>query len=138
MIAGDDELAAAHAKRAQEKQLLVRRLRTERALERPRDAEDPAELCAAVNRYLSAAPSPLLGISLDDVARETEPVNVRAFPSIAIRAGRAACMLVSPTSHATRVWRTRSAARRAESQARSHARGARSAHHACNAGRSER
>ena len=80
MIARDDDLAAAQAKRTQEKELLVRRLQSERALERPRDAEDPAELCAAVNRCLSAAPSPLLGISLDDVARETEPVNVPGIP----------------------------------------------------------
>jgi 4-alpha-glucanotransferase len=77
MIATDTELAAA---RVREKALLVRRLRAERALREPQAADDPAELCAAVNRYLAAAPSPLLGVSLDDLAGETEPVNVPGIP----------------------------------------------------------
>jgi 4-alpha-glucanotransferase len=75
MIGDDDALEAAPRERAQEKQLLLERLRAERALVRGAP-EEPAALCEAVIRYLSSTPSVLQGVSLDDLAGETEPVNV--------------------------------------------------------------
>ncbi len=41
------------------------------------------ELCAAVYEFLSRTPAPLLGVSLDDVAGEVEPVNIPGVPQTA-------------------------------------------------------
>jgi 4-alpha-glucanotransferase len=94
MIESDGALEAARTDREREKDLLVRRLRAARALEgtgtgrdarararaaagvAPFSGDEAPALSAAVNAYLAAAPSPLLGVSLDDLAAETEPVNV--------------------------------------------------------------
>jgi 4-alpha-glucanotransferase len=76
MIAGEEEMAAALATRLRERDLLLRRLRTEGSLESTKGVFGAPEVTRAVYKYLSAAPSPLLSVSLDDLAFETEPVNV--------------------------------------------------------------
>ncbi len=49
---------------------------TSAALEEPISLPDSAELRDAVHRFLCSTPAVLVGISLDDLAGETEPVNV--------------------------------------------------------------
>jgi 4-alpha-glucanotransferase len=62
-------------RRAAERVSLRKRLAAARIL--PREgAVEPADLCAAVHAWLGRTPSPLLGIALDDLAGETEPVNL--------------------------------------------------------------
>lgn len=55
---------------------LLRRLRSEGVLSAAAEPEDAPTLCAAVHAYLCRAPSPLVGLSLDDLAGETDPVNI--------------------------------------------------------------
>lgn len=40
------------------------------------NGHDPVKLCGSVHRFLAGTPAPLVGIMLDDVAREMQPVNV--------------------------------------------------------------
>ncbi len=67
--------------RARERGELVRRLVEAGALpsDREHDLGD-VEIRAAVHRFLCATPAALVGISLDDLAGEREPVNVPAVP----------------------------------------------------------
>ena len=76
LIASQEEMAAALAGRLRERELLIRRLRTEGTLGNTRGALSAPEVTRSVYQYLSAAPAPLLGVSLDDLAFEAEPVNV--------------------------------------------------------------
>jgi 4-alpha-glucanotransferase len=80
MIASREEMAAILGARLRERELLLKRLRAEGALERTKSVLGVREVTRAVYQYLSAAPSPLLGVSLDDLAFETEPVNVPGIP----------------------------------------------------------
>jgi 4-alpha-glucanotransferase len=74
-------LAEARAERIATCRALARRLAREGILEE-RDALPPApELCSAVNAFLCRTPAPLVGISLDDLAGETEPVNLPGIPA---------------------------------------------------------
>jgi 4-alpha-glucanotransferase len=76
------DVASARDERARDKRELLRALARARVLEErvDPDAEDPqisvAELRGAVHDFLALTPSVLVGIALDDVAGELEPVNV--------------------------------------------------------------
>jgi 4-alpha-glucanotransferase len=76
LLGGRGELAKARTGRAAERRALLTRLAAEGCL--PRRAAEPAypELCAAVHAFLCRTPAPLVGVSLDDLAGEEEPVNV--------------------------------------------------------------
>lgn len=81
-------LDAARRERAEERRALCRRLVAERCLAAPAgraggagadgDAAEPSypELARAVHAFLARTPAPLVGVGLDDLAGETEPVNV--------------------------------------------------------------
>jgi 4-alpha-glucanotransferase len=74
LLADDAALARAREARGAERRALLSRLRRDGLL--ASEAPDVPDLCAAVHAFLCGTPSPLVGISLDDLAGETEPVNV--------------------------------------------------------------
>jgi len=61
--------------RAAERASLRRRLAAANILPQGANPDAP-DLCAAVHAFLSCSPAPLLGVALDDLAGETEPVNL--------------------------------------------------------------
>jgi 4-alpha-glucanotransferase len=75
------EWKAARQLRRREREALIRRLQRQGALAAPGDAEDPARRAAAVHRFLAATPSVLVGVSLDDLAGEVEPLNIPGIPA---------------------------------------------------------
>ena len=74
-IPDDAALATGLAARAAERAAWVQRLREEGLLESD-DAPDDAALGVALHAFLARTPAPLVGVSLDDLAGEREPVNV--------------------------------------------------------------
>ncbi len=91
-IPSDDALSHALFERDRDRRRLLERLVRAGTLD-PRDAEDTAALVRAVYRFLATAPASLLGVSLDDVAGERDPVNLpgvsqRRHPSWTRRMGR--------------------------------------------------
>lgn len=62
-------------RRDAERASLRRRLAGARILPQTADPS-PVELCGAVHAFLSRTPAPLLGVALDDLAGEVEPVNL--------------------------------------------------------------
>jgi 4-alpha-glucanotransferase len=76
-IPHDESLANERARRDRDRQHLIELLIGERLLAGDiRDRPSFEELCIAVHRFLAATPSPLIGVMLDDLAGETEPVNI--------------------------------------------------------------
>jgi 4-alpha-glucanotransferase len=82
LIASDESAAAARAHRDNERRFLVERLVAEGAL-KSSDAESPsnAELRGAVHRFLCSTPAALVGIYLEDLVGEREPVNLPGVAS---------------------------------------------------------
>jgi len=76
LIASDDSMEAAIEERKRDRDALVRRLRSAGTLTRRESAERGATLRAAVHDFLCKTPSRLVGLSLDDLAGEIEPVNL--------------------------------------------------------------
>ena len=75
LLRGDDAEREARATRDRERTQLLERLRGDGLL--PADAEPrAAALRGAVHEFLCRTPAALVGLSLDDVVGETEPVNV--------------------------------------------------------------
>lgn len=75
-LLGARELARARRERVQERSALLARLRADGLLARGAEPESPAAVTALVHRMLARTPAPLLGLSVDDLAGETRPVNV--------------------------------------------------------------
>jgi 4-alpha-glucanotransferase len=75
-IASDEELARLEADRRRERRALVRRLSSEGCLDEAVAPRGYPELCSAVHRFLSRTAAPLVGLWLDDLVGETDPVNI--------------------------------------------------------------
>ncbi len=75
-LASEAQVEAARAARARERSALVARLASERFLDAAQEPDSYPELCAAVHAFLSRTPAPLVGVRLDDLAGETDPVNL--------------------------------------------------------------
>jgi len=77
LIESDESAAAARVHRDNERRFLVERLVAEGAL-KSSDADAPsnAELRGAVHRFLCSTPAALVGIYLEDLVGEREPVNL--------------------------------------------------------------
>ena len=77
LITSPEGAAAAHALRNDERRFLVERLVAEGALKSSlAEAPSNAELRGAVHRFLCSTPASLVGIYLEDLVGEREPVNL--------------------------------------------------------------
>ncbi len=79
-ITSERSLAAAQNERAQDRRLLLACLAREHLLPERREPTG-AELCAAVHAFLCRTPAALVGVALDDLVGEVDPVNL---PGIAL------------------------------------------------------
>jgi 4-alpha-glucanotransferase len=75
-IGSDRELAAAQAERAASCRALAKRLAAEGILDAGEPLPAPPRLSATIHAFLSRTPAPLVGLALDDLAGESEPVNL--------------------------------------------------------------
>jgi 4-alpha-glucanotransferase len=72
----DAVVVRTRTEREREKTALLRRLAADGALPQPRSPASSTELRAAIHELLCASPAALVGISLDDIVGEREPVNM--------------------------------------------------------------
>jgi 4-alpha-glucanotransferase len=79
-LLSDEALGEARVRRENERRALLRRLAADGCLPSPEEPDSFSQLCAAVNSFLCRTPAPLVGLSLDDLAGETDPVNVPGVP----------------------------------------------------------
>jgi 4-alpha-glucanotransferase len=75
-IATDETLRAALGARAAERRSLLSRLAAERIVPPGAEPPSPAHLAAAVHAFLCRSGAPLVGIALDDLAGEVDPINI--------------------------------------------------------------
>ena len=75
-IASDEALDVLRSRRDRDCAALRRRLVSEGLLPRGVSRLDLDQLAPAVTRFLCRTPAPLVGLSLDDLVGETEPVNL--------------------------------------------------------------
>jgi 4-alpha-glucanotransferase len=76
LIASNEDADRAHAERDGERNALLRRLVDDGVVPDLRSLKSLAELRGAVHAFLCRTPARLVGISLDDLTGEVEPVNV--------------------------------------------------------------
>jgi 4-alpha-glucanotransferase len=86
LIETDEQADAAREGRERDRRALLARLDSSGVLSAAQESPSTAELVGAVHRFLCTTPAVLVGISLDDLTGETEPVNVpgvsaERFPS---------------------------------------------------------
>jgi 4-alpha-glucanotransferase len=84
-IQSDEAMAEAKRERAEERAALVATLEAEGVLPAVDAPVDPSSLGAAVNAYLARTPARLVAIGLDDLAGETEPLNL---PGVSVQRHR--------------------------------------------------
>jgi 4-alpha-glucanotransferase len=80
-LTSDQELHARQLERHRDYHALRRRLVTEGLLPRGSFPLDPDRFAAAVTGFLCRTPAPLVGLSLDDLVGEAEPVNLPGVPA---------------------------------------------------------
>ena len=76
LMVADEAVARARRERDEERTMLVARLAADGVLEVPKAPASPAELRGAIHAFLCRTPSRLVGLALDDLAGELDPVNV--------------------------------------------------------------
>ena len=76
VIPSDEAAAAQRTEREHERRAILERLASEGVLPSPEEPESGAALRGAVHEFLSRTPAALVGVSLDDLLGEAEPVNV--------------------------------------------------------------
>ncbi len=75
-----EQFRQAQRERARDRAGLLKRLTLEGFLPDEQAACNDAQFTRAVYSFLATTPAPLLGVSLDDLARESEPVNLPGVP----------------------------------------------------------
>ena len=77
----DEAVARARAEREQMKRAMLERLAVEGLLPSAGEPPSYAELRGAVHQFLGRTPADMVGLNLDDVVGETEPVNLPGVSS---------------------------------------------------------
>ncbi len=80
-IASDEDLRALRRQRGRDCDALRRRLVSAELLPSEPSPLQPDQFAAAVTAFLCRTPAPLVGLSLDDLVGETEPVNLPGVPA---------------------------------------------------------
>jgi 4-alpha-glucanotransferase len=80
-IPSDKALRSAETQRKRELRGLRRRLAAENLLPDATSSPSPSELSTAVTAFLCRTPAPLVGLTLDDLVGETDPVNLPGVPA---------------------------------------------------------
>jgi 4-alpha-glucanotransferase len=76
LIDGEHAVAQAHRERDNDRSALLQRLEQEAVLPGDGSYQSPVELRAAIHAFLCRTPAKLVGLSLDDLSGEVQPVNV--------------------------------------------------------------